>query len=128
MGRNPNDPLFPSGRAVFLYEDAYPGLPFYVTYAFPLIQMSQLTDPVVETTGLPPTAVDLPPLGAACRLVEGREVKRNFIESQPDPRKAPEVPPGAVMNSMRGLDARRTRRIDAESDRIKRQYPRLRSY
>lgn len=128
VARNLNDPIFPSGTAIFLYADAYPGLPFYVTYAAPLTHMTQLSDPVAATTNLPITALDLPPLGAACRLVEGREVKRNFIETQPDARKAPEVPAGAVMNSMHGIEARRIKRIDAEADRIKAQYPRLRSY
>ena len=128
VGRNLNDPIFPSGNAIFLYEDAYPGMPFYVTYAAPLTEMSQLSDPVVSTTGLPPTAVDLPPLGAAVRLGDLREVKRNFIESQPDARKAVEVPAQAVGNSFKWAETRRMKRIDAEADRIKRQYPRLRSY
>ena len=128
IGRNLIDPIFPSGNAIFLYEDAYPGMPFHITYAAPLSQMTQLSDEVVSVTGLPPTAVDLPPLGAAVRLGDAREVKRNFIESQPDARKAVEVPAGAVGNSFKWAEQRRMKRIDAEADRIKRQYPRLRSY
>lgn len=123
-----NNAIWPSGRGLITYESAYPGLPMYVTYAYPFVHMVDLTDPVVATTGLPSTAVDIPPMGAAIRLGDGREVKRNFIESQPDARKAPEVPPGAVGGSFKWLEARHSKRIDAEADRIRRQYPRLRSY
>jgi hypothetical protein len=128
LSRNVTDPIFPSGNGVILYESAYPGMPVYVTWFAPLGQFENLSDIVVTTTGLQPSAIDLPPLGAAIRLVEGREVKRNFIESQPDPRRAQDVPPGAVLNSTRGWIARRQSRIDAESDRIKRQFPQLRKY
>jgi len=126
--RNIVNPIFPSGNGLVIYEDAYPGMPMYVTAICPLGQFEQLEDPVVSTTGLPATAVDLPPMGAAVRLVEPREIKRNFIESQPDPRKAAETPPGAVMNSMRALAMRRQSRIDAVADDLRRQWPQLRSY
>lgn len=128
LARNVDDPIFPSGNGVILYESAYPGMPVYVTWFAPLGQFANLTDDVVTTTGLQPSAIDIPVLGAAIRLVEGREVKRNFMESQPDPRKAAEVPPGAVLNSTRGWVARRQSRIDAEADRIRRQFPAVRQY
>lgn len=128
VARNVNDPIFPSGNGLIIYESAYPGMPMYCTWFAPLGQFENLSDNVVTTTGLQPSAIDIPVLGAAIRLVEGREVKRNFIETQPDPRKAQEVPPGAVMNSVNGWVRRRNSRIDAEADRIRRQYPQLRKY
>jgi hypothetical protein len=75
------------------------------------------------TTNLPSTAWDIPPLGAAMRLVAPREVKRNFNESQGDTRRAGEVPPGAVANSFRPLAAMRMQRIQAEAARLTARYP-----
>ena len=58
---------------------------------------------------------DLPALGAEVLLLQPREAKRNFTESQPDPRKAPEVPPSAVLKSLDGIMVQRQKRIDAEA-------------
>lgn len=69
-------------------------------------------------TGLPATAFDIPPLGAAMRLIVPREIKRNFTEGQSDTRRAGEVPPGAVANSFRPLAALRQQRIAEEAARL----------
>ena len=61
---------------------------------------------------------DLPDLGASIKLMQPREVKRNFYEAQPDPRKATEIPPQAVANSSAKLEQQRMMRINAEADRI----------
>lgn len=66
---------------------------------------------------------DLLVLGAQIRMMAGREIKRNFTESQGDTRRADEVPPGATTNSMLGLQRLRLQRIVAESARLARQYP-----
>lgn len=66
---------------------------------------------------------DLLVIGAQMRMVSAREVKRNFTESQGDTRRAEEVPAGAVMNSMVGLQRLRRDRIQAEAARLNRQYP-----
>lgn len=83
------------------------------------------TDPTTDlaTTGLPVTAYDIPPLGAAMRLVLPREIKRNFTEAQGDTRRAAEVQAGSVSNSMRSLAALRMQRIIAESGRLSSLYP-----
>jgi hypothetical protein len=57
------------------------------------------------------------------RLMAGREVKRNFTESQGDTRRAEEVPSGAVANSMLQLQRLRRDRVMAEAARLNRQYP-----
>lgn len=85
----------------------------------PLVDLTENLD----DTGLPPTAQDIPPLGAAMRLMAGREVKRNFTETQGDTRRADEVPAGAVAASMRPLAALRMTRIQAEGARLTAQYP-----
>lgn len=75
-----------------------------------------------------PTMIDIPPLGAEIDLTQPREISRNFMESQPDPRKAQEVAPGSVAGSVNALIARRMQRISEEAARLQRQYTRIRGW
>ena len=113
---------FASGKALFIYEDMYAGYPIWVTYkkAFTLLTDSS-TD--VSTTGLPATAYDLPPVGAAIQLMSGREIKRAFTETQGDTRRAGEVPVGASNASVNNLRILRAQRIEAEKQRLDAFYP-----
>ena len=77
----------------------------------------------VASTGATDELVDLLVLGAQIRLLAGREVKRNFIESQGDTRRAEEVPAGAMNASVTNLLRLRRDRINAEAARLVRQYP-----
>jgi len=113
---------FPSGFGLVIYETGYPGYPIQVRYRAPFTAMTSLSTDVVAGSGLPSTAVDIPPLGAAIRLVLGREVHRNFDEAQVEPRRAEEVPPQAAANSVRGLMALRQQRIQAEAARLTRAF------
>ena len=72
--------------------------------------------------------IDIPALGAEIDLTQPREISRNFMESQPDPRKAQEVAPGAVAGSVNALIARRVQRIAEEAARLQRQYSRIRGW
>jgi hypothetical protein len=127
--RNANQPsVFPSGNGLIIYDSGYPGLPLHIQFLAPYSPLVNLTDDLTAVAGLPASQYDLPALGAEILLIQPREVKRNFIEAQPDPRKAPEVPPGATMNSLQQLQAQRMRRIDAEADRISRAYPEAESF
>ena len=74
------------------------------------------------------TMLDLPPLGAEIDLTLPREISRNFMESQPDPRKAQEVVPGAIAGSVNALVNRRMQRISEEADRLQRQYTKVRGW
>lgn len=122
--RNQSDTsAFPSGNGIIVYDSAQPGFPIRVQYLSPFAPLVNLTDDVTAVAGLSNTAVDIPPLGAAIQLMQPREIKRNFFESQPDPRKAPEIPPNSVANSFAKLEQQRQKRIDAECDRIMRAYP-----
>ncbi len=123
---NMTDPTYPSGWTLILYDGGWPGLPMHVWYSCGFTHLTSLTQNVQTIAGLPVTANDIPPIGAAIRLVVGREVKRNFIESQPDPRKAPETPPGSVMKSIDGLQSLYLRRIDTEAAKLHRKYATLR--
>ena len=66
---------------------------------------------------------DIVVMGAEIRLAPDREISRNSTASQPDPRKNPEVPAGAMQQSTNKLEARRQRRIDEERSYINRNYP-----
>jgi hypothetical protein len=122
--RNQSDTsAFPSGNGIIVYDSAQPGFPIRVQYLSPFAPLVNLTDDITTVAGIPNTMADIPPLGAAIQLMQPREIKRNFFESQPDPRKAPEIPPNSVANSFAKLEQQRQKRIDAECDRIMRAYP-----
>ena len=72
---------------------------------------------------LPVTCEDIVEYGAALCLMAGREVKRAFTESQGETRRADEVPPGASNQSPSALRSYRRDRIQAESTRLSRKYP-----
>ena len=113
---------FPSGISLQLFQPAYPGYNLRIVYR-KYFTIPSLPSTDVSTTGLLDSALDLPPLGAAIRLMAGREIKRNFTESQGDTRRASEVAPGAVMQSVRNLQVLRQQRIAAEAGRLDALYP-----
>ena len=53
----------------------------------------------------------------------GREIKRDFTESQGDTRRAGEVPAGAVAASSRNLQILRQQRITSEAAKLEAIYP-----
>jgi hypothetical protein len=80
------------------------------------------TDVDLDTVGLVSTAEDLPPIGAAMRLLIGNEAQRNLIDAQGDTRRAEEVPPGAITGAIRNLAAIRQQRIITEVQRFQQRY------
>lgn len=123
LERNMPTSDFPSGFAFRMDSGAFPGLGVHVRYAAKFGQLVNATDDVQAVAGLPASANDLPPIGAAIRLTFPREVKRNFTEAQSDPRKYEEVPPGSVAKSVAGLSQLRTARIQAEAARLLSDWP-----
>lgn len=77
----------------------------------------------LSSSGATSELADLLVLGAQIRLIAGREIKRNFTESQGDTRRADEVPAGAMNASVTNLLRLRRDRIQAEAARLNRQYP-----
>jgi hypothetical protein len=114
---------FASGVALTLHEGVHPGQPLRVVYKAAFAPLVNLTDDVTAVAGLPTSMHDLPPMGAAMRLVAPREIRRNFIDSQGDSRRSAEVPPGAIGASARELARIRRDRILSEAARLARQYP-----
>lgn len=144
VSRYQDTSVFPSGNSLTIYEGGYPGLPMYVTYTAPLIPYVNLLDnvcapPVTNDpdgpyngyaglsviNSLPPTAIDIPPIGATIQLIQNREFSRNAYMIQPDPRKAADVPAGAIMNSTQRMEVWRQKRIEEEVARIHKQYGKL---
>lgn len=77
----------------------------------------------LASSGAGTELADLLVLGAQIRLIAPREIKRNFVESQGDTRRAEEVPAGAMNASITNLLRLRRDRIQAEAARLARLYP-----
>lgn len=114
---------FPSSLALMLSEGPRAGQPIRVLYKASFGKLVNLTDDTGLVAGLTVNLLDIPPMGAAVRMVAPREIKRNFTEAQGEPRRAAEVPPGAVGSSMRNLAAERVRRINGEAGRLAQNFP-----
>lgn len=113
--------IFPSGVALRVKEGDS-GLRVQVVAATTFMPFAAVTDDV-STTGVPDSMADIPPLGAAIRLMSGKEVSRNLTRSQADSRKATEVPAGAIANSYTGLFALWSTRVREEAARLRKKYP-----
>lgn len=122
LSRNVNAVEFPSGFTLNTHAGVPQGTTIRVVYKGGFIPFTNLAS-TTDQAGLPASAVDLPPMGAAVRLVAPREIKRNFSESQTDSRRATEVPPGAVSGSMRAVAALRANRIIDEANRLVAAWP-----
>lgn len=122
LDRSADTALFSSGLSLQVFGPAFNGYALRVLYrsgfVFPPTMATDLA-----TTGLPATAFDIPPIGAAMRLMAPREIKRNRTEFQSDTRRAAEVPPGAVAGSYRGLMMLRQARVASEAARLLSAYP-----
>lgn len=114
---------FASGLALMLSQGADTGQTIRVRYKAPFVALSSASDNVTTISGLHAQALDIPPLGAAARLVAPREVKRGFSEHQGEPRRAEEVPVGQQLRSAQGLMGMRRGRIQAEAARLYAMYP-----
>lgn len=112
---------FPSGYALAFDSGIRSGV-VRVIYKAPFGQFTSEAS-TLTSVGIGQELEDLLVLGAQIRIMSGREVKRNFTESQGDTRRPDEVTSGAVLNSMIGLQRLRRERILAESARLARQYP-----
>lgn len=121
--RGMNTADFPSGTAVVVDGGGFPGLPLRIRYSSTFTELSALTDDVTSTGGLAATADALPPIGAAIRQMMGRDVKRSFLEAQPDTRRAAEVPPGVAQGSITTLRRMWDAGVGAERMRQLKRYP-----
>jgi hypothetical protein len=114
---------FASGFSLTLYQQCYAGKKVRIAYKAPFTRMTDGTDDVQSVAGLPATANDLPPIGAAIRLMYGHEAGRVGYERQPDVRRQSEVPAGSSISAAQGWMRMRQARIDDELRRLSRRYP-----
>lgn len=113
---------FASGFAI-VFDDAVMAGTLRVRYKSPFTRASSESSDLTTDCGLPSTCDDLVELGVILKVMNGREIKRSFTESQGDTRRAEEVPPGSARDSLSNLLRLRRERIIAESGRLKAQYP-----
>jgi hypothetical protein len=124
LTRNMPTADFASGFALTFRRGLISDRTLLVVYAakYGRVTDANLATDIGTTTGIQDTAEDLLPLGAAIRLMAGREPKRNFTEARPEARPAQDVPPGAVNASVNGLRLLRYQRIGEERARLQAQY------
>lgn len=113
---------FPSGFAIVFDEECMAGT-IRVRYKTSFTRATSESSDLTTNCGLPATCDDLVELGVIIKMMGGREMKRSFIESQSDTRRADEVPPGSSRDSIANILRLRRERIIAESGRLKAQYP-----
>lgn len=124
VARNQNNPgNFPSGNGVIITRTAWPGFPIHVQFMAPFSPLVNLTDDLLTVGGVPVSSQDIIVYGAALRIAGMREIARNSYQNQPDARKAPEVPPGAMYNAAKAIQDVYVRRIAIEAAKIKQAYP-----
>ena len=122
LRRNRDTASFSSCLALVLYGTAWPGKKVTVSYKAPFTSITN-SSTALSTVGIPTTAYDLPPLGAAMALMTTRPIRREFLDAEGTSRLASEVPPGAISASFRDLMGRRQSRLQAESARLAAMYP-----
>lgn len=120
---NQSTAVYASGRALQLYEAPAPGRTLRITYGAEFSALTSTSVDVATDTGLPTSAHDIPPIGAAGRLLAAREARRSSLDSQPESRQAQEVPPGTARSASAQLFALRKQRIVEEAARLSAQWP-----
>lgn len=113
---------FGSGMALTINQGTRSGT-LRVSYKTGFNRITAETDDIQHICGFPLSAEDILVIGAQIRLVAPREIKRNFTEAQPEPRRSDEVAAGSVGNSITNLLRMRRDRITAEAAKLVRQYP-----
>lgn len=124
--RHADTGVFPNGVALRIQMNRgtpWPGFPITVYFLAPFAPLVNLTDDLLTVGGVPLNMQDIVEMGTRLRLAPDREIARNAMDAQPDPRKAPEVPPNAMQQAANSLAARYMRRKNEESGRIRRAYP-----
>ena len=113
---------FPSGFAIVFDEPVMAGTLRVVTKREFTRASSESSD-LQSACFVPQSCEDILEMGVILRMMNGREIKRNFIESQGDTRRSDEVPAGATRDSLTNIQRLRRERIVAEAARLKQQYP-----
>lgn len=119
IDRHADPNSFPSGQALYIADliDTACNLQIVYSAPFDLDYFDNGIDMQIDC-GLEDGMCDIPPIGAAWRLLAPREIKRTFTEAQGEARHAEEVPAGITMQTAAQLKRLRDQRIIEESDRL----------
>ena len=117
---SPSD--FSTSLSIELFDPQPANTTIRVVYRAAFLTFTAVTDNA-SVSGLATSQFDIPVLGAVIRLTSGRELRRNYTETQGDTRRASEVPPGANMSAGNAIRDLYRRRLVAESERLYRLYP-----
>lgn len=130
--RNMDPTVFPSGLALKIPATDVGGLigirgavSCRVTYATPF-NIANMDDTVLlgpGGIGLANSMLDIPPLGAASRLIGPREAVRSFTEAQDQTRTNQDVPAGSALRVAAYLDNKRDVRIAEEIEHLNTTWP-----
>lgn len=123
LDQDANTTDFASGKSLFLSAGGFPGHKVRVSYKAPFVPLAAIGDDVLAVSKLHTEAHKLLALGAALYLLGGREVKRTFMERQPEPRRQEEVPVGGASQAARPLLDEYRRTLRRERRRLRRRYP-----
>lgn len=114
---------FASGVSLTIPLSYTPARTVRVVYARKFDVSSMDDDVAVATTiGVPCSAMDIPPLGAAWRLTRGREVRRTDLQAQQQSRSAEQVPGGLSSAVSSGFKSDRDSRLKDEQLNLLRTY------
>jgi hypothetical protein len=78
---------------------------------------------LVATVGIPQSAVDIVPLGAAIRILTNREAERTQVKAQTHARGNEDVPPGSNVRTLQMLSVSRANRLRVERQRLHEDWP-----
>ncbi len=122
--RNLPTTSFPSGNAMFLPSVLQAAVDLQVVVHKPFVTstFADATD-VNSTVKLSTSMNDIPPYGAAWRLLSTREIKRTFADAQPEARNVEAVPPGYTDQTAARLKRIRDDRLDEEAARLRSKIP-----
>lgn len=120
MDRN----TFPSGTAIFLTGRSCEAVSARVMYAAPFdVDDIDDTDDCIDDWGLSRSMLDIPPIGAASRLIQASELIRTDTEALATSRIASEIPPSYQSQTAVALRTVADRRIRAEAMKLRGRYP-----
>lgn len=124
VNRNADTSIFASGTSIELDIAATTArdLRVLLSAPFTVTTWDDTTD-LESDVGLPASMLDIPPLGAAWRLMTSRDIKRSFGEGQGEPRRAEEIPPGFAGSVATFLKRTRDARLSEEAARLQAAYP-----
>ncbi len=112
--------VFPSGYGIQMQSAYSQDVSVTVTWAMGFNLTGVTTSSTTTATiGLDDSMLDIPPLGAAARLLAAREVERTDTQAQGQTRRAEEVQAGVMVSVAQRFQQMRDRRLSDEAMRLR---------